>query len=477
MVLKAPSTPQTCTIQFQMVEGENDFFGELLTVSIQVIKSSDPMAQNLRLESQKIMPDGKGRIAFTIRNAGQVTAPAHRVELWASPDREFWMNQDPAKTGWKRVATGGAVKRDGHAMAYDELQNKVVLFGGNKDGLKGDTWEYSPAGGWVEVKPAASPSPRQNHAMVYDRKRGKVILFGGNDGRLKGDTWEYASGQGWTCVATTGPSPRSDHAMVYDDRRGKVILFGGYDGQDKGDLWEYTPGAGWSLVNTSGGPLPRMGHAMAFDSARNRLVLFGGRHEVLLGDTWEYTPGHSWQQVNSSVGSARENHSMIYDPRRGRTILFGGHDLVTYNYRCEVWEYIPGRGWIDRPILGPITRAKATLVYDSRRGKMVMFGGWDSFYLGDTWEATCGGNDIFLGSRWIAALAPGQSTNVTMEFNPSAAGWDGKVKLEPGTYSIAVLVDTQCHVPCENNENNVFINSMPLTILRRNAAREWTAYE
>jgi hypothetical protein len=62
---------------------------------------------------------------------------------------------------------------------------------------------------WTQVTTASSPSARYTHAMAYDSVRGKVVMFGGNDGSGTSghfnDTWEY-DGVNWTQV-TTAISP------------------------------------------------------------------------------------------------------------------------------------------------------------------------------------------------------------------------------------------------------------------------------
>src|ERR1035441_6585189 len=65
------------------------------------------------------------------------------------------------------------------------------------------------SGSWTQRSPLApSPSAREHHAMAYDSVRGRTVLFGGYDGSsYLGDTWEW-NGANWTQVATTGPSAR-----------------------------------------------------------------------------------------------------------------------------------------------------------------------------------------------------------------------------------------------------------------------------
>ena len=66
---------------------------------------------------------------------------------------------------------------------------------------------------------------------------------------------------------------------------------------------------------------------------------------------------------------------MIYDPKRDRVLLFGGWDG---DYRGETWEWRDAQSWRKVPTLGPATRADYAAAYDSARGKLMVFGGWDS---------------------------------------------------------------------------------------------------
>jgi len=77
----------------------------------------------------------------------------------------------------------------------------VVLVGGW--GLA-DTWEWDGSQ-WVQRTPATSPPPRWGgHAMAYDSLRGRVVLFGGSNGynSYLGDTWVYSE-----CGYASGSSP------------------------------------------------------------------------------------------------------------------------------------------------------------------------------------------------------------------------------------------------------------------------------
>jgi hypothetical protein len=122
-------------------------------------------------------------------------------------------------------------------------------------------------------------SARYCHAMTFDPVRSRTILFGGNAqiGNLTEDvhdTWEW-NGESWTQMADIGPIGRWEHALCFDSVRQTALLFGGMFGNSQiGDTWGWN-GEDWTQLDDSGPPA-RWGHAMVFDSARGRAVLFGG---------------------------------------------------------------------------------------------------------------------------------------------------------------------------------------------------------
>jgi hypothetical protein len=77
-------------------------------------------------------------------------------------------------------------------MAFDQTCGKVILFGGYDNNFKGDTWAWNGAT-WSLIA-TTGPSPRYDHAMAYDSIRGKIVLYGGlQDITEVGDTWEWRS--------------------------------------------------------------------------------------------------------------------------------------------------------------------------------------------------------------------------------------------------------------------------------------------
>jgi hypothetical protein len=173
-----------------------------------------------------------------------------KVMLFGGFDGEYkqdtWEWDGDTGTWTDRTSAGTKPPaRNDHALAGDVARGKLVLFGGWNGSYPQGTWEWDGAlGTWTERAPAGTaPSARGSHAMAYDVVRGRVVLFGGTEG---GDeTWEWDGALGtWTerTPSGTAPSARTGHAMTYDEVLAKVVLFGGNDGSTKQDVWEFDGG-------------------------------------------------------------------------------------------------------------------------------------------------------------------------------------------------------------------------------------------
>jgi hypothetical protein len=201
-------------------------------------------------------------------------------------------------------------------------------------------------------------------------------------------------------VSAGGPSAigvRNAHAMVFDEARGRVTLYGGADAAAvRGETWEWD-GSRWSLAANEG-PGPRTFPAMAYDSRRGRIVLFGGNRvlfgrsaedNIFLGDTWEWD-GKSWTRIDVPGPPVRSEAAMAFDTRRGRIVLFGGHSGTGETRRRfgDTWEW-DGRRWVEAKVTGPSPspRNGAAAAFDSARGRVVLFGGsTQDGVSGETWE-------------------------------------------------------------------------------------------
>ncbi len=239
-------------------------------------------------------------------------------------DGASWTQQAPA-------TSPGA--RDGHAMAWDAARQRAVLFGGQvSSGQIGafccyaDTWEWTGSN-WIRAVPTASPPGRAGHAMAYDAMRQRVVLFGARRTPAGGplaDTWEWDGANWIQRTPALSPSPRGGHAMTYDGVRQRIVLFGGGYSTNFSDTWEWD-GATWTLRAPASSPAARSGHALAYDGVRQRVVLHGGRGgpNLVFADTWEWD-GTNWtQRTPATSAGAVAGPAMAWDAIRQRIVMVG----------------------------------------------------------------------------------------------------------------------------------------------------------
>lgn len=121
--------------------------------------------------------------------------------LFGGGSNDFWKWDG---SNWRALkAVPGPSPRWGVRMAFDAGAKKMVLFGGRPSGSGrpktplDDTWLWDGVQ-WSQAT-VPGPSNRSHHAMTYDPIRKKVILFGGFGENEKdlGDTWEW-DGTRWT---------------------------------------------------------------------------------------------------------------------------------------------------------------------------------------------------------------------------------------------------------------------------------------
>jgi hypothetical protein len=233
-----------------------------------------------------------------------------------------------------------------HALAYDEARQRTVLFGGSQtfpsSQTLGDTWEWDGVT-WVQRSPALAPSPRFAHAMTYDPVRRRVLLFGGFDvAGASNETWEW-DGTSWTLRAPPAvPSGRAYHGLAYDSARARVVLFGGYNGSGIADTWEWDGGT-WLARVTSVLPSARCCYSFAHDESRRRTVLYGGSLDLSgsgLSDTWDWD-GAAWLPRPTAIAPSPQRFgAMVYDPTRQACLLFGGRDGTGLRFD-ETWTCVP----------------------------------------------------------------------------------------------------------------------------------------
>ncbi|MGE3172335.1 MAG: hypothetical protein AB7O97_06885 [Planctomycetota bacterium] len=236
--------------------------------------------------------------------------------------------------------------RMGGRMAADALRSVVVLYGGspNPFGIPtlDDTWEWNGST-WRQATPRNTPRGRFGHAMAYDLLRGRTVLWGGGVGAggTPGTTWQY-DGTDWTVAATSAaPNALTDCAMAYDVGRNRTFVFGGRDANlvERDELWAWD-GATWSLVPTVTRPPARLGAGLTYDWHSGALVLFGGGYGLLQvrDDTWTFD-GVDWRRRDGagSRPTGRFRCALAYDVLRANVVIVG--DAAS---EPETWHYGAG---------------------------------------------------------------------------------------------------------------------------------------
>jgi hypothetical protein len=325
-----------------------------------------------------------------------------------------------ASVGMAQWSTKGPAARGQHTAVLDSNTNRMIIFGGltfSPDSPPlthfNDVWYLNNASkpaanlNWVKENPTGpAPSARAGHSAVYAPASNRMIVFGGAEGYAApcdNDLWilQNANGSGgkpaWVKVtpAGTAPSPRNGHRAIYDAATNSMVVFGGNDcfSTNFNDTWILTNADGttgtptWSLL-ASGGPPARVGHVQTYDPISNRMIIFGGANQSgFLNDVWilanaNGTGGPAQWFGLDTVGApcAREVPAGFYDTKTNVMVIFGGYCTAPMN---DIWVLTNANGadlgqstWI--PVshgTAPLGRYSHTVVYNSPKNRMTIFGG------------------------------------------------------------------------------------------------------
>ncbi|MBN1629240.1 MAG: S-layer homology domain-containing protein [Thermoleophilia bacterium] len=204
------------------------------------------------------------------------------------------------------------------------------------------------------------------------------------------------AGNYWHQIEPAGvpPAARDRATMVSIPESGAAIMFGGQGVTDEAfsDTWRFdlTDGTWTQLAPTGTTLVGRRGSAAVYAAAGGEVVMFGGYGSGYLGDTWSYDPvADAWTQLQpggrTPVG--RHGHSMVYDSSRDKVIMFGGYDG---GYLNDLWEYDPViNAWTELRPSGtlPVGRYDHSMLYDVLRHRVVLFAGQlNTGASNDLWE-------------------------------------------------------------------------------------------
>ena len=301
-------------------------------------------------------------------------------------------------------------------MVYDAARGHTLLFGGwNHRGsttevvYPNDLWAWDGSGWRVLEPPPNTPRPigRDVPVLAYDEARQRVVMFGGR-GDGKGETptwltdvWEW-DGTRWYRVTNTGMPPILHPMAGYDPARRHVVVAGGAFLTETGGfarfartLWEWD-GSRWAVRDTLA---PENYFPGALSTTRDgAIIILGGRPNGVNRDA-PRAPSRSWIFIGSTWNEREEAPAF-----NNLQAVAGAPDGTLYMYQS--WE-----SWLTSPLmhvrdtsgawrrvessLNPGVRNTQALAWDSRRNRLVLFGGAtrDQRHLDDTWE--------FDGRAWI----------------------------------------------------------------------------
>jgi hypothetical protein len=203
------------------------------------------------------------------------------------------------------------------ALAWDDVNCKVLLFGGTTAARPEYGWSYWAVPGldqtwtwdgveWKQLAPSRAPSPRSSHAMTWDPNRRRVVLFGGlNDDTaapVLADTWEW-DGVTWELrTPTQSPPASATHRMAFDVVTQQVLVAvtgdptGVAPGNSKG-TWVFD-GQTWLRVSDDESSPPQCMYRadMVADRARAQLLFLCSTANTMW--TWD---GRRWTRHDRAM--------------------------------------------------------------------------------------------------------------------------------------------------------------------------------
>lgn len=267
----------------------------------------------------------------------------------AGPNRSNALySYDPIANSWTTLSAEGAAgspaPRAQCAIAWDYARSVLVVFGGtDTTGARlGDTWEWNGTT-WTDKTPVGtSPQARSFCAMAYDWVNAKVLLFGGNDGSAspyRNDTWSW-DGTTWTQLSPANvPATRQQHLMVSRLDKQDIVMAVGQNTVRHADTWTWDGATNnWNQVLTATTPpVSRVALDAGYDLVRQRVVITGGNNSSLnpTGQISEFD-GVNW--VNRTPIPSPRPHNTRYFfafvAATGKSYTFGGQTPGT-----GTWEY------------------------------------------------------------------------------------------------------------------------------------------
>ncbi|MCI4336771.1 MAG: PKD domain-containing protein [Thermoplasmata archaeon] len=226
-----------------------------------------------------------------------------------------WKFQNGAWTELSAGRSGDPLTGNGATMAYDPVDQYVVLFGGNFN----VTWTFQ-GGSWTRLNLTTEPPARWGTALAFDPIDGYLLMFGGSDCypgywwigcTWSSASWGFVDGAWFQIQLRSGdvPPARAYAALVFDSAEGYMLMFGGLECAPPAnctvanDSLAFAHGT-WTSLRTVASPRARAFAGIAYDAANESVVLTGGSGVDSSGgyngatkDTWSFSNG-AWHNVS-----------------------------------------------------------------------------------------------------------------------------------------------------------------------------------
>ncbi|MGM0576459.1 MAG: Kelch repeat-containing protein [Myxococcota bacterium] len=273
----------------------------------------------------------------------------------------------------------------------------------------------------------SAPTPRTGHTAVWDEAAERVLVFGGYDEDRRNDTWSLSrkgDAWAWTELSASGtvPEPRAGHTAVWDAAGQRMFVFGGYAGgiPPRNDIWSLAWDGttwAWTELNPIGeAPPGRRMHSAVWDATGQRMLIFGGNDGVtvqnLLNDIWSLSwNGDTWAWTEltptGTAPTARHGHTAVWDAAGQRMLVFGGYDG---GWSGETWSLAQnGSTWTWTELApSPLPLGFHTAVWDAAGQRMLVFGGsiGENDETNDTWSLAWNGSNFAWTKLTVAGTLP-----------------------------------------------------------------------
>lgn len=355
--------------------------------------------------------------------------------------------------------------RAGAVMAFDPTSSRFVMVGGT--GVPTvplqDTWELDAQGAlWQQLALDETPSNATGAVLGFDAQAEQLTLAGGLSYSASGAftpqsaaVWQLDRQAARWIDRTNRLAPTDLRAgAAFDSRAQAIVALGPLPPPDRPLMWSFDPrspewrakditdvdhpfsdgefegptsgtgalfysaplsrliaaatgrllewdGTSWSKrcdLVADGKSLKLFSATSAFDSAAQQLYQYRGRAPVpgLFAEAKLFkidvvTCSSATLHTTGEYPAPRDDATSVWDSTRGRLILFGGLGYQATGdpvYAAETWEFDPASmQWLQLAGVSPPARHKASAIYDPSRRRVLLHGGRNQAgQLQDTWE-------------------------------------------------------------------------------------------